>query len=72
LLKKPETNILFSGDTLFCRSVGRTDFPGADGESIIKSIKEKLLILPDQTIVYPGHGEFSSIGEERKNNPFLI
>ncbi len=71
LLKKPQGKILFTGDTLFCGSVGRTDFPGADGELIIKSIKERLLKLPDDTVIYPGHGPSSTIGEERKTNPFL-
>jgi len=71
LMKKPLEKILFSGDTLFYRSVGRTDFPGAGEAQLIKSIKEKLLILPDDTVVYPGHGPSSTIGRERKNNPFL-
>lgn len=70
-LKKPGGKILFTGDTLFCGSVGRTDFPGADGELIIKSIKERLLKFPDDTVIYPGHGPTSTIGRERKTNPFL-
>ena len=64
-------NVLFSGDALFYRSIGRTDFPGADGALLLKSIKEKLLILPPETVVYPGHGESSTINFEIKNNPFL-
>jgi len=71
LMRRPQDNILFSGDTLFYQGVGRTDFAGADGQQLIKSIKEKLLKLPDGTIVYPGHGPSSTIGEEKKNNPFL-
>lgn len=64
-------DILFSGDTLFDRSIGRTDFTGGDFDTIIKSIKEKLLILPDDTIVYPGHGASTSIIKEKMMNPFL-
>ncbi len=64
-------NILFSGDTLFYEGIGRTDIGGSQ-EVILKSIKEKLMVLPDPTIVYPGHGPETTIGHERKNNPFLI
>lgn len=71
LLKKPVTNILFSGDTLFYGSIGRTDFPGADTNTLLESIREKLLVLPDDTIVYPGHGAASTIGHEKKHNPFF-
>ena len=71
LMKKPTNKILFSGDTLFCQGIGRTDFPGADEALLIKSIKEKLLKLDDDTIVYPGHGPSSTIGEEKRNNAFL-
>ncbi|MFH1269857.1 MAG: MBL fold metallo-hydrolase [Candidatus Omnitrophota bacterium] len=71
LMKKPKVNILFTGDTLFYHGIGRTDFPGASESLLIKSIKEKLFQLSDDTIVYSGHGPSSTIGEERKNNPFL-
>jgi glyoxylase-like metal-dependent hydrolase (beta-lactamase superfamily II) len=71
LLKKPKDKILFTGDTLFCQGIGRTDFPGADEELLIKSIKNKLLKLSDDTVIYPGHGPASTIGEEKRNNPFL-
>ena len=71
LMKKPDDKILFSGDTLFCQGIGRTDFPGADEGLLIKSIKEKLFKLDDDTVVYPGHGPSSTIGEEKRNNPFL-
>jgi len=71
LMKKPKDKILFSGDSLFCQSIGRTDFAGADENLLIKSIKEKLFKLSDETIIYPGHGPSSTIGEEKKNNPYL-
>lgn len=64
-------DIVISGDTLFLGSVGRTDFKMSSHEELIKSIKEKLLALPDSTIVYPGHGNQTTIGYERKYNPFL-
>jgi len=62
---------LIAGDTLFAGSIGRTDLPGGSYPQIISSIREKLLVLPDDVIVYPGHGEFTTIGEERAENPFL-
>lgn len=62
---------LFSGDTLFAGSVGRTDLPGASWEVLLKSIRGELLILDDEVIVYPGHGPSTTIGEERRWNPFL-
>ncbi|MCD6364103.1 MAG: MBL fold metallo-hydrolase [Synergistetes bacterium] len=65
-------SILFSGDTLFYRSVGRTDFPGGSWGALISSIKEKLFKLPLSTRVCPGHGDETSIGEEMYENPFLI
>lgn len=64
-------DILLSGDTLFQRSVGRTDHPTGNLEQEIISIKEKLLPLPDDTKVYPGHGPMTAIGTERKENPYL-
>ena len=63
--------VLFSGDTLFANSVGRTDFPGSSSSSLISAIKDKLMTLPDDTRVYPGHMGETAIGHERKNNPFL-
>ncbi|ENZ02135.1 MBL fold metallo-hydrolase [Clostridium thermobutyricum] len=62
---------LFSGDTLFQGSIGRTDFPGGDMNTILNSIKDKLLILGDEVEVYPGHGPKTTIGFEKKINPFL-
>ncbi len=64
-------NILFTGDTLFAGSIGRTDLEGGSFQEIISSIKDNLLILPDETIVYPGHGPSSTIAAEKANNPFL-
>lgn len=66
-----ETPMLFSGDTLFERSIGRTDLPGGDMNQIIKSIKERLLVLPEETLVTPGHGGDTRVYEEKKYNPFL-
>lgn len=66
-----ENGILFSGDTLFARSIGRSDFPTGDGIKLVKSIKENLMTLPDETIVYPGHNERTTIGKERNANPFI-
>ncbi len=63
--------LLFTGDVLFAGSVGRSDFPGGCHDRLIKGIREKLLTLPDDTIVLPGHGEKSTIGAERRTNPFL-
>lgn len=63
--------VVFSGDTLFRQSVGRTDLPGSSGRDLLGSIVTKLLVLDDDTVVLPGHGERSTIGFERRNNPFL-
>lgn len=66
-----EENALFTGDTLFQCSIGRTDLEGGCYEDIIQSVKERLLVLPPETKVYPGHGPSSSIEFERKYNPYL-
>jgi hydroxyacylglutathione hydrolase len=63
---------VFTGDVLFQGSIGRFDFPGSDGRALIRSIREHLLTLPDDTVVYPGHGPATTIGEERAYNPFLV
>ncbi len=64
-------NKLFSGDTLFKNSIGRWDFPTGSGKALINSIKNKLYTLPDETVVYPGHGEDTTIGYEKKNNMYI-
>lgn len=64
-------HFVISGDTLFHMSIGRTDLPMGDHETLLRSIREKLLMLPDETIVYPGHGQPTTIGYEKENNPFL-
>lgn len=63
---------LFAGDTLFAGSIGRTDLWGGSMPAILNSIREKVLALPDETIVFPGHGPETTVGEERETNPFLI
>jgi hydroxyacylglutathione hydrolase len=63
--------LLFSGDTLFAGTIGRTDLPGGDSAAILRSLRERLLPLPDETRVIPGHGRATIIGEERETNPFL-
>ncbi len=66
-----EPGRLFAGDTLFAGSIGRTDLWGGSFDQIMRSIHSKLLALPDETLVYPGHGPETTIGEERETNPFL-
>ncbi len=63
--------VLFTGDTLFAGTVGRSDLPGGDGAQLIRSIRDELLTWPDDTVVLPGHGPASTIGDERRANPFL-
>ncbi|HYK44397.1 MAG TPA: MBL fold metallo-hydrolase [Parafilimonas sp.] len=64
-------HFLIGGDVLFRESIGRFDLPGGNEQQLLKSIREKLYVLPDQTIVYPGHGESTIIGHEKKYNPFV-
>lgn len=70
-LYDPAAGFVITGDALFQGSVGRTDLPGGNGRQLIESIKTKLLPLPDNTVVYPGHGPHTTIGSEKKANPFL-
>ncbi|MCR5368708.1 Glyoxylase, beta-lactamase superfamily II [Eubacterium ruminantium] len=63
-----ENKMLFAGDTLFAGSIGRSDFPTGDGEALVRNIKEKLLVLPEDTVVYPGHNNRTTIGREKVDN----
>ena len=63
--------IVLVGDVIFAGSVGRHDFPGGSAKTLLSGIREKLLVLPDETVLYPGHGPATTIGEERANNPFV-
>jgi len=63
--------VLFSGDTLFCGGVGRTDLPGGSWKDLERSIRERILTLPEETIVLPGHGPWTTVEQERSSNPFL-
>jgi len=65
------TGVVFTGDALFAGGIGRTDLPGMSGETLLASIRDRLLTLPDETVVYPGHGPPSTIGREKRNNPWL-
>lgn len=67
----PREDVLFSGDSLFCGSVGRTDFPGGSMRTLVDSVRNKLMSLPENTIVYPGHDIETTIEQERMYNPFL-
>jgi glyoxylase-like metal-dependent hydrolase (beta-lactamase superfamily II) len=63
---------LIAGDTLFAGSIGRTDLPGGSMQKIMRSLHDAVMVLPDETVVVPGHGELTTIGDERESNPFLI
>jgi hydroxyacylglutathione hydrolase len=67
----PDYRVIFDGDVLFQGSIGRTDLPGGDHELLLRTIREKLLVLPDSTRVFSGHGDPTTIGDERATNPFL-
>jgi glyoxylase-like metal-dependent hydrolase (beta-lactamase superfamily II) len=65
------SGICIAGDTLFQGSIGRTDLPGGDHQTLLSSIRRELFNLPEETTVYPGHGPETTIGEEKENNPFV-
>ena len=66
------SQVMFAGDLLFAGSIGRTDLPGGDHPTMLRSLREKVLTLPDDIVVLPGHGDQTSIGRERATNPFLL
>lgn len=67
-----DEKILFSGDTLFAQSIGRTDFPGGSMSDLVRGAKTQLFLLPEDTVVLPGHNDVTSIGDEKKYNPYLV
>lgn len=67
----PQDGVVFTGDLLFARSIGRTDFPGGDTEALLASVREKIFTLPGETQVYPGHGPSTTVAAERRHNPFF-
>jgi hydroxyacylglutathione hydrolase len=71
ILYNKEEKVLIGGDVLFRGSIGRTDLPGGNHEQLLKNIKEKVYTLPDEVVVYPGHGPRTTIGFEKQNNPFV-
>lgn len=71
-LYDPQDGFLISGDSLFEGSIGRTDLPGGNLARLLESIKKRLYTLPDETVVYPGHGPATTIGKEKKSNPFVL
>lgn len=64
-------NMAFAGDLIFAGSIGRTDLPGGSHERLLESVREKIFVLPDDTVIYPGHGPSTTVGEERRTNPFF-
>jgi len=68
----PEAGALFSGDLLFNRSIGRTDFPLGDHEALMRSVRELIFTLPPETVVFSGHGPETTVGDEREHNPFFV
>lgn len=72
LMRKPQMDILFTGDTLFCQGVGRWDLPGGSQQLLEEAIRERLFVLPINTKVYPGHGSATTIGREKSNSTFRL
>ena len=68
---EPDEGVVFDGDVLFAEGVGRTDLPGGDWETLVRSIRQVLFALPDETVVYPGHGPKTTIGCEKRHNPWV-
>ncbi|HZW36238.1 MAG TPA: MBL fold metallo-hydrolase [Candidatus Deferrimicrobiaceae bacterium] len=64
-------NMAFVGDLIFAGSIGRTDLPGGDTETLLRAVREKIFVLPDETVLFPGHGPASTVGEEKRSNPFF-
>ena len=71
VLYAPESGFIISGDVLFKQSIGRTDLPGGNYNQLINAITKKLMSLPEETLVYPGHGQETTIGNELSDNPYL-
>jgi glyoxylase-like metal-dependent hydrolase (beta-lactamase superfamily II) len=69
--QKEQRKLVICGDALFAGSIGRTDFPGGDMELLLENIRRKVFILPDDTLVLPGHGPVSTVGREKRTNPFF-
>jgi glyoxylase-like metal-dependent hydrolase (beta-lactamase superfamily II) len=67
-----EEGVIFDGDVLFSQGIGRTDLPGGDYDLLMDSIRQRLLVLPDETLVLSGHGPATTIGQEKQSNPFLL
>ncbi len=67
----PEAQAVFVGDLIFERSVGRTDFPGGDTATLLTAVREKIFTLPDETVIYAGHGDPTTVGEEKRHNPYF-
>jgi hydroxyacylglutathione hydrolase len=67
----PESGVVFVGDLLFYRSIGRSDFPGGSMETLLRTVRERIFTLPGETVVYPGHGPETTVGDEKLHNPFF-
>jgi glyoxylase-like metal-dependent hydrolase (beta-lactamase superfamily II) len=72
ILYVPAAGVAFVGDVVFQGSIGRSDLPGGDFQQLMRSIREQVLTLPDETALYPGHGPSTTVGHERISNPFLV